>query len=169
MSLRRQFEHAEKILSTLGGEENEELLKICREIRSAEIELHKKSSNLMRRCIERCTGICCRNLQLDLIISHWDFLYILIVRPDLKREMVECLEKEKPFFSADCIFLKDGVGPCIFPSDARPEVCLVTFCDDTGPVKKEIGKVKRKFFKLSWYADLQRIKKIFCRFFERAR
>ncbi len=95
----------------------------------------------MTRCIQRCGGICRRNLQLDLVIGHWDFVFMLASNPALKEKIEECLEKEAPFFTSDCIFLENGVGPCVFPPDARPEVCLVTFCDDTSPVKREIVAV----------------------------
>jgi hypothetical protein len=158
MSLYHQFKQAEKILFALDDKDKKKIINICQEIRSAEIELQKKSGKFMRRCLERCNGMCCRNVQLDLIINQFDFLYIMTIRPDLKPKILECLKKEKPFFPMDCVFLKNGKGPCIFPSDARPEVCLVTFCDDTGPVRKEIGKVKRKFFKLTWSVFLMRVK-----------
>ncbi len=160
MSLAHQFKQAEKILNGFCDEDKKEVIKICQEIRSAEIALQKKSAGLMRRCMEKCNGMCCRNVQLDLIINRLDFLYILALRPNLRQRILECLKKEKPFFSMDCMFLKNGTGPCIFPSDARPEVCIVTFCADTGPIRREINNVKRKFFKLNWYIFLIRFKNL---------
>ena len=156
MSMRHLFRQAEKIIEGSNQEDLEGLKKICQEIRDAELELQEKSKPIMVRCIQRCEGICCRNVHLDLIIDVWDFLFILVLKPHLNKEIEECLQNEEPFFSADCVFLKNGVGPCIFPYDARPEVCLVTFCDDTSPIKKEIAKVKRKFFKLTWYVFLRK-------------
>ncbi len=159
MSLKYQFTQAQKIISRLNSQDAKSLQKICRDIQAAEIKLQEKSKDLMTRCIKQCGGICCKNVQLDLIISHWDFVFILSLKPSLVNDMLTCLEKEQPFFSSDCIFLKDGAGPCIFPDDTRPEVCIVTFCDDISPVKKEIVSVKRKFFKLTWFILLLKIRR----------
>jgi hypothetical protein len=161
MSLNYQFRQALKIIRELNSQDTKSLQKICREIQAAEIKLQEKSKDLMTRCIKRCGGICCKNVQLDLIISHWDFVFILALKPSLVNDMLTCLEKEQPFFSSDCIFLKEGVGPCLFPDNTRPEICIVTFCDDTSPIKKEIVSVKRKFFKLTWFIILRKIQKIF--------
>lgn len=157
MSLNHQFKQAKKIIRGLNSDNLKSLQKICCEIQAAEIRLQKKSRNLMTRCIQKCRGICCKNVQSDLIISHWDFVFILTMKPSLENQMLTCLEKEQPFFSSDCIFLNNGEGPCIFPDDARPEVCIVTFCDDTSKIKKEISQVKRKFFKLTWFVLLRKI------------
>ncbi|MFO8084046.1 MAG: hypothetical protein R6U27_06995 [Desulfobacterales bacterium] len=162
MSLTYQFKQAQKIINELNAEDASSLQKICREIQVAEMDLQEKSKSLMTRCIHKCGGICCKNVQLDLIISHWDFVFILALKPFLKERILKCLEMEKPFFSSDCIFLKDGAGPCIFPDDARPEVCIVTFCDDTSPLKKEIANVKRKFFKLTWFILIRKVRRFLC-------
>jgi hypothetical protein len=159
MSLNYQFRQAQKIIRGLSSEDSKSLQKICREIQAAEKKLQEKSKNLMTRCIKKCGGICCKNVQSDLIISHWDFVFILTLKPSLENDLLKYLEKEQPFFTSDCIFLKNGAGPCIFPDDTRPEVCIVTFCDDTSPVKKEIVSVKRKFFKLTWFVLLRKIQK----------
>ncbi len=160
MSLRHLFRQAEKIIADSSQEDLERLERICLEIRDAELELQEKAKPIMSRCIHRCGGICCRNVQIDLIIGLWDFLFIMISKPFLKEKIEECLEKEEPFFSADCVFLNDGVGPCIFPSDARPEVCLVTFCGDTSTISKEIARVKKAFFRLTWFVMTRKLKSI---------
>ncbi len=159
MSLNYQFRQAQKIIRGLNPEELKSLQKICGEIQTAEIALQEKSKDLMTRCIKKCGGICCKNVQSDLIISHWDFVFILTLMPSLENDMSTCLKKEQPFFSSDCIFLNDGAGPCIFPDDARPEVCIVTFCDNTSPVRKEIIGVKRKFFKLTCFVLMRKIQR----------
>jgi hypothetical protein len=159
MYIANQFKQAQKIISEFNTENLKSLQKICLEIQAAQIALQEKSKNLMTRCIKKCGGICCKNVQSDLIISHWDFVFILTLEPSLEKNMLKCLEKEQPFFSSDCIFLKDGAGPCIFPNNIRPEVCIVTFCDNTSPVKKEIVRVKRKFFKLTWFVLLRKIQR----------
>ncbi|MFP4160002.1 MAG: hypothetical protein ACLFR9_09875 [Desulfobacterales bacterium] len=150
MSLGHKFRQAEKILSALAPEDKKELEKLCREIRAAELELTEKSGSLMLRCIEQCRGLCCRNLEVDSIFSRWDFLFILGLHPDFRKNILRCLKEENLFFPADCIFLENGTGPCIFPPGVRPEVCLVSFCDDTAPIRKEIREVRRKFFALTW-------------------
>ena len=160
MSLKHLFRQAQKIIEESSAEDLKGLERICLEIRDAETELQEKARPIMTRCIHRCGGICCRNIQIDLIIGLWDFLFMLVLKPHLEKQIEECLEKEEPIFSADCIFLKDGVGPCIFPYDARPEVCIVTFCDDTSPIKQEISKVKRKFMKLTWAVKIYKTKAV---------
>lgn len=163
MSLTSQFKQAQKIIQELSPEEAESLRKICYDIQAEEIKLQEKSKDLMTRCIQNCGGICCRNVQSDLVISHLDFVFLLSLKPALEENILKCLEKEQPFFSSDCIFLKDGTGPCIFPDDARPEVCIVTFCDDISPVNTEIARVKRKFFKLTWFVFLRKWRRFFFR------
>ncbi len=159
MSLRYQFQRAQQIIQQLDEAEKKSLQNICGRIKRAETSLQQKSSSLMTRCIHKCKGICCRNVQSDLIISYLDFVYILALNPVLTESILECLEKEIPFFTSDCIFLKDGAGPCIFPDELRPEVCIVTFCGDTSPVKKEIAEVKRSFFRLTWFILLRKIRR----------
>jgi hypothetical protein len=161
MSLNYQFKQAKKIIGGLNPEDKKFLYNFCCQIQHAEINLQAKSKDLMTRCITKCGGICCKNVQSDLIISHWDFVFILTLKPFLENAILKCLENEQPLFSSDCIFLKDAAGPCIFPDDVRPEVCIVTFCDNVSTVKKEIVAVKRKFFKLSWFIHLRKIKRFF--------
>ena len=160
MYLNSKFKQAQKVIRETSPHDLIPLHIICREIKAAEIALQEKSKDLMTRCIKKCGGICCKNVQSDLIFSHWDFVFILVLNPSLEEDILKCLEKEQPFFSSDCIFLKDGNGPCIFPDDSRPEVCIVTFCDNTSPVKKEITGVKRKFFKLTWFFFLRKIRRL---------
>jgi hypothetical protein len=156
MSLTRQYKAARSLISELCEKDKKRLIEICDEIREAEILLQKKSRRIMTRCIQKCEGICCRNVQLDLIINYLDFLFITALEPVLNEKIKECLKKEQPFFSSDCIFLENGEGPCIFPSYVRPEVCLVTFCDNISSIKKEIRKVKLKFFKLTWFVMMRK-------------
>jgi hypothetical protein len=110
----------------------------------------------MDRCIAACQGLCCRNIQLEAIIGVWDLVYILTVAPAYRDRMAACLAKEVPLFAADCIFLANGVGPCIFPDTARAEVCLTTFCSSTDAIASEIRQVKRKFYKLGWFIATRR-------------
>jgi hypothetical protein len=56
----------------------------------------------------------------------------------LDDQMAACLKKEPALYISDCIFLKNGTGPCIFPHSVMPEMCITTFCFDETPAKKEI-------------------------------
>ena len=64
-------------------------------------------------------------------------------------------------YSADCIFLQNGTGPCMFPEGVRPEVCVTTFCGNHRYVRKEISRLKRKFFKLDAFIRLRRPHRLF--------
>jgi len=58
-----------------------------------------------------------------------------------------CAENES-LFSANCVFLENGTGPCIFPPAAKPHKCIATFCGNTGPVRKELRALRSSFNKL---------------------
>lgn len=154
MSLQYNFRQARRFIDGLSSEDLQKLKAICEEIQSAEDDLRVGAKYLLQRCAGGCEGLCCRNLDLDAVIGKTDFVYLLTLADNLQDSMANCLRKEKKalaaaLFTFDCIFLKDGRGPCLFPMNVRPATCLITFCDDHTAVKKEIARVKRKFFKLS--------------------
>ena len=151
MSLSYKFRKAEKIIERLSARERETAAELSDEVRQAQKNLLRASRKLMNQCIRGCEGLCCRNAQFDEIIDLWDFVFILLACPSQRTAIAERVENEVPLFTADCLFLKDGVGPCIFPADIRPEVCIATFCADASAVKKEVSQVKRKFVKLSLF------------------
>jgi len=151
MSLGYKFRKADRFLEKLGPDDQNRLRCICHEIRRAEAALLAASENLMQRCIDRCEGICCRNIEMDPIISHWDLLFILVLAPQIRSEIQNCLLKEDPLYRTDCVFLQDGIGPCIFPQTVRPEVCVTTFCENDRSIRREIRRVKRLFVRLSWF------------------
>lgn len=151
MGIKADFVEAERILARLGPADRARLRKICAEIQAAEAELLTQAGPAMERCIHTCQGLCCRNIHLEAIIGIWDLVYILTVAADHRDRMAACLEKEIPFYAADCVFLADGIGPCILPATARAEVCLTTFCSRTDAIEKEIKTVKRRFYKLGWF------------------
>lgn len=105
----------------------------------------------MEQCAMQCRGICCRNIHLDAIIGRGDLVYSLALNPGLAPEIGASLENEPLLYSADCVFLKNGVGPCIFPDDLKPEVCLTTFCGDTTTVNREIRQLKTRFRRLDLF------------------
>jgi len=156
MGIKAYFVEAEQIIAGLHPADHEKLRSICQEIQAAETNLLKQAEHNMDRCIKACEGLCCRNIQLEAIIGVWDLVYILTVASDFRDRMAACLENEIPFYAADCIFLENGVGPCIFPSAVRAEVCLTTFCSRTEVINQEIQQVKRKFYKLGWFIAMRK-------------
>jgi hypothetical protein len=84
-------------------------------------------------------------------------VYILTVEPALDAAVARCLRQESPIFTSDCIFLESGVGPCIFPPDVRPEVCITSFCRGDEALKKEIRRVKTCFWKLGVFVYTRRL------------
>jgi hypothetical protein len=159
MSLNYEFKNAARTLARLSSEDLHALSLICKDIRQAENDLNKKASVLLSRCITSCTGICCRNIRLDEIIGFYDFIYLLTIAGGMKDDMAACLKYES-FFSSDCIFLKNGTGPCMFPSNARPRMCIISFCFDDSPAKKEIQGVNRQFNTLARFILSKRLKAI---------
>jgi len=151
MGLNYNFKKAGKIISQLSPDDLITLEKICREIQAAENALIRKAEENLVNCLEKCEGLCCRNILPYEIISIYDFIYILTVQNSMHTEISRCLENEDTFFPADCIFLADGKGPCIFPPNARAAICITTFCNNEAPIKREIQCVKRKFVKLNWF------------------
>ena len=157
MSLNYEFRKAISTINRLVPEDRNTLSLICKDIQQAEDDLNEKAETLLSRCIASCNGICCRNIRLDEIIGFYDFTYLLMIENELRDDMAACLSHES-LFSSDCIFLKNGKGPCMFPSNARPRVCIITFCADDTPVKREVQRVNRQFNRLSRFIFLRRLK-----------
>ncbi len=151
MSLRYKLKKARNLLSALTPEEHAELTGICQTIRQSQETLLQNAATAMQQCLHNCEGLCCRNARVDDIIGLWDLVYILCLAPDLADDMALRVELEKPFYSADCMFLKEAAGPCIFAPAIRPEVCITTFCSGDRSIQKQIRRVKRDFFKLHWF------------------
>ena len=150
MSLQHKYRTAGKRIRSLSPEQLHAVTRVCSEIRLAQESLCRTALENLTRCYRACEGICCRNIVADTIISHWDFVYILVTAPDAAPMMEACLKRENRLFAADCIFLADGVGPCRFPHGVRPEVCITSFCTETPRLDREIRQVKRAFFRLTW-------------------
>lgn len=148
MSLRYKYNKASRIIERLSPEDLLSVRKIANDIKIAQDDLLQKADGNFNRCVTVCKGLCCQNIQPDEIISLWDFVYILAADRTAGDKIHSRLDKENRLFTADCIFLKNGKGPCLFPFNVRPEVCITTFCNSVNPVKKEIRMVKIKFIKL---------------------
>ncbi len=139
MGLRFKFNQARKILNDIDPEILKGAREIGKEIRKAEEKLTLKGKRLFFKCKTECQGLCCRNLHPDSIISLHDFLFILMMNPKMDASISKCLEKENIFYTSDCIFLKDSKGPCIFPPDSMPEICIASFCSYERSIEKEIN------------------------------
>ncbi len=155
MGINYKFRKAEEIIRESDPDDLKKLRGICQEIQIAEEDLLLASEELMEKCRDGCEGLCCRNIHLDDIITLSDFVYILIVESQIKEKARKCLKKES-LFSSDCIFLKNGKGPCLFPVNSRPEKCIVTFCADETPIRKEIRRLASNFDKLSRFILLRK-------------
>jgi hypothetical protein len=160
MGLIYPFKSALRIISTLTQKEHFKLLKMCSEIQIAENELNLKASPLLDQCASACKGLCCRNIILDSIIGLDDFIYILLLDPSIEYTISSCLQNRSFLYSSNCIFLSNGVGPCLFPSTIRPQVCITTFCFHDHLIKREIAAVRKNFFALEWFIRLKRTEMI---------
>ena len=151
MSLKDKFKRAEEIVNELPPHDLESLQGICEEICSAQIWLQKESASAIQYCFSTCKGICCRNFYINSIITLQDFVMILTVRPPNLHEIRSCLARENTLYSADCIFLKNSIGPCLFPQNAKPQFCTVSFCSSDKKMKAGLNGVKNGFSKLFWF------------------
>lgn len=147
MGLKHDLKIARKKLAALDPVERERLANICAEIHCAQKALTEKAAPLLDQCMTRCQGLCCRNIQVADIITRWDLIYILAMQPELESSMAECLENED-MFAADCLFLENDTGPCLFPAYERPERCIISFCRVEPLVEKEIAQVMKGFGRL---------------------
>ena len=155
MGLKYKFIKAQGIIERSGDKDLIAIKDVCEEIQRAQNKLLEEAKDILTYCNDRCRGLCCRNIYPDEIITLADFVYILVmessveslVESSVRNEISECLKKET-LFSSSCIFLKRGEGPCIFPSDLRPEMCIISFCGGDTTIRKEINMVGSKFNKL---------------------
>jgi len=157
MSMRYKFKAAENVITGLNPGEQARLGNICSEIQTAENLLLEAAQEILDDCGRKCRGLCCRNIHIDDIITLLDCVHILATAPAIHPLINETLVKEG-LYSADCIFLKGGTGPCLFPSDARPEKCIVSFCRGDERVAGEIRAVRKSFNRLSRFIYLRRLR-----------
>jgi len=151
MALGYLFGQARETLRHLAPEDQFALDGLCDRIQAAEAELRVSAAGAFDKCHTVCRGICCRNIDLNAVLDYPDFVYILNRMPEMAEKVAVCLENEPAFFAADCIFLENGTGPCIFPGTIMPEVCITTFCSYESPAKEEIRLLKWRFFQLNWF------------------
>jgi hypothetical protein len=147
MSLNHSFKAAKKKIDALDADERRRLTDICEDIYRAQVQLSEKAQPILAKCMAGCQGLCCRNIIPADIVTEWDLIYILAMTPQVETAMAACLQQEA-FFSADCIFLVNGTGPCLFPDNLRPERCIISFCQVEPLVEQEIKQVMRGFSRL---------------------
>ena len=147
MSLNHSFKSARKRIERLDADERAKLSGICEDIHNSQKALSAKAAPILQACMVKCQGLCCRNIHPADIITEWDLVYILAMAPQIEDAMATCLTRER-FFPADCIFLENGIGPCLFPDNLRPERCIISFCRVEPLVEKEIGQVMGHFSRL---------------------
>ena len=147
MSLNHGFKSALKRIEHLDAEERARLLEICADIHQSQKALSAKAGPILQGCMVKCQGLCCRNIHPADIVNEWDLVYILAMAPQIEEAMATCLQRES-FFPANCIFLENGVGPCLFPDNMRPERCIISFCRVEPSVEKEIARVMGNFSRL---------------------
>ena len=147
MSLNHSFKSARKRIGRLNADERIKLLAICEDIHNHQKALSEKAAPILQACMANCQGLCCRNIRPADIITEWDLIYILARAPQIEEAMEAYLQRES-FFPSDCIFLENGVGPCLFPDNLRPERCIISFCRVEPSVEKEIARVMGGFSRL---------------------
>ena len=159
MGLRHSYQTARKKIDTLNGDERSHLGAICRDIHIAQVQLTDKARPILKNCTSQCQGLCCRNIHPADIITTWDLIYILAMTPQIEDAMADCLTRES-FFPADCIFLENGTGPCLFPDNLRPERCIISFCRVEPSIEKQIGQVMSGFSRLIRFFMFQPLRRL---------
>jgi hypothetical protein len=160
-SLNKKYQQAKRIIDSLDHNAQATLTTICHDIQAAEKALLTGAEGHFNRCIDICRGLCCKNVRVDEIINTGDFIFILTASPHIRTVIGRSLKQESPFFPSNCIFLKDDIGPCLFPEDSRPEACIVTFCTDDFPIENEIREVTKAFRRLHGFVRKRRLAGLF--------
>jgi len=158
MALGYLFKQAHETLYHLAPEDRSTLDVHCDRIQAAEADFRLSAADAFEKCYTACQGICCRNIDLNAVLDYPDFVYILNRMPEMAGTVAACIENEPAFYAADCIFLENGNGPCIFPDTVMPEVCITTFCSYDTPAKKEMRRLKWRFFRLDWFLSTLKLR-----------
>jgi hypothetical protein len=156
MSLRYKFNKAEAVLQQLDTSAQADLLRLAARIRAAQRRLNLAAAPLMAACGLRCRGLCCRNIAADDLIALIDCILVWSVSPESMRLRIRRSLVHESLTTADCLFLDKGVGPCIFPDDAKPLKCIITFCGDETPVRTEIRQLRSAFYRFYWFLVMRR-------------
>ncbi len=160
MGTRYLFKKAVKISQNLSPGDKTLVRDRCNTIRKSQEELVSAADTAMSNCIEQCKGICCKSLDIDSIFSLWDFIFILTLAPKLKDVIQERLDSYTSLYLSPCPFLRDNIGPCIFPIGIKAQICVITFCSNDEKIKNPIKAVNLNFYKLCWLIQYLRIKRV---------
>jgi hypothetical protein len=155
MEFQKKIQKAQVIIDSFSGEDRTRLLDICNEIKRAQDDLNREAKDYFNDCMQRCQGICCRNIGINDVVTLLDLIYILAINKKITARVHTCAQAET-LFPADCLFLQNGQGPCLFSANSKPERCIITFCGEVRPIRKEIRAVRSKFNKLSRYTKIKR-------------
>jgi hypothetical protein len=157
MGLKHYYHQATKTLRRWPAESLPLLGRLCWQIQDAERRLNEAAAGRLHGCLKECRGLCCRNLDLEAVFGVPDFVYIRVAASALDAAITECLRRENPIFTSNCPFLEHGVGPCIFPPDVRPEVCITSFCRGDSELTAAIRAVKIRFWMLGVVLHTRRV------------
>jgi len=163
MELAHALMDAKQWLASCSPADIDRLRSICLDIHEAEKRLMHASESYLKRCIQRCEGLCCRNVFLGEVMGFEDFCFILVLRPECFEPLFSKASRLKTMFTADCPFLMNGVGPCSLPEAVRPEVCITSFCMQTPDADAAIRAVQARFRNLSRIIRWMRFTRLFRR------
>lgn len=155
MGLSYKIKRAERFLETTDPAHRPALVRICRRVEAAQAHLNQTCADAFRDCISSCQGKCCKNIHADDIITVLDCVYILAMNRDLYPKALERAAVED-LFSGDCPFLKEGIGPCLFADNQKPERCIITFCRPVASSRGPVRRVRTAFTRLWWHVLLKR-------------
>ncbi len=156
MGITHQYNRARAFVHAQTGPAHQELLAICRSIQQAQSALQTRARPYLRHC-RQCAGLCCRRIHIESIVHRPDFIFILTLMPHMQDTIQKCIQRGTAPHAADCPFLANGVGPCLFPATIRPMVCITAFCFETPKANRRIRALKRRFLTLQtwiWKQDM---------------
>lgn len=160
MGTRYLFKKAVKISQNFSPKDKSLILNRCITIQASQEALLRVADTAMDVCLTKCRGICCKSLDIDSIFSLWDFIFILTLAPKLAPEMQKRLDAYSPLYLSPCPFLRDNIGPCLFPRGIKAQICVITFCTNDEKIKAPVKNVNFNFYKLCWLIQYLRIKRI---------
>jgi len=155
MELENKIDKAHRFIDSLNAAQLKDLQRICRDIMVSQDDLNVQAAEYFKRCMRACEGICCKNINVNDVVTQLDLIYVLAMGNHSATRVQACAALES-LYTADCPFLANRVGPCIFPPNIKPERCIITFCGETRPIRKAIKVVRSGFSKLSRYSKIKR-------------
>ncbi len=148
MHTRQNIEKANRLIKSFPAKDLIVLKGICNRIQLAQENFLQYAAEYFDYCHTTCKGLCCRNIHVSHIVTLLDFIYILVLDRGLLPPMRKAADRER-LFPANCLFLRNRAGPCMFGPTSKPERCILTFCQDLHPLRPEIKAIRRGFNHLS--------------------